>query len=57
MTPEPTLDEVIDMLDTLEQMMDAAESSQALLRVSTIYADVYAYKLKLMAKETPRASH
>lgn len=57
MTPEPTLDEVIDVLETLEQMMDAAEDRLSLLKLSTVYATAYSYKLKLMSKEAPRARH
>ena len=54
MKPEPTLEEVNEVLEEIEQTMSGAHESM-LLKLSALYAAAYSYKLRLMAKETPRA--
>lgn len=54
MNNEPTLDEVIEVLDEIEQAMDDA-SDPLLVKLSALYTSAYSFKLHLMAKETQRA--
>lgn len=56
MNREPTMEEVNEVLAEIEQTMDTA-SEAMLLKLSALYAAAYSYKLRLMARETPRASH
>ena len=56
MKPLPTLDEINELLEEIEQTMDTSHEAM-LLKLSALYAATYSYKLRLMAKEAPRASH
>lgn len=51
----PTLEEVNDVLDEVEQLMSSTSDGEALLRLSAVYAAAYSFKLRLTSKENPHA--
>ena len=55
MNTDPTIQDVIGALDEIEQLMTSTDDEQVLLRLSSLYATVYSYKLRLMAKESKHA--
>lgn len=54
-TKEPTLAEVIEALDEIEDALDTATDSAMLYKLSELYALAYSFKLHMMAKETCNA--
>ena len=54
MKPTPTLKEIAAVLVEIKRTMDT--SSEAMLpKLAGLYVATYIYKLRLLAKETPRA--
>lgn len=55
MNKEPTLEDITQLLEEIEDTMDTVRSAAALENLSAVYASAYAYKLRLMAREKPHA--
>jgi predicted transcriptional regulator len=55
-TKTPTIEEIDHALEQIKALLDMTQSDQHGM-LAALYAEVYAIKMCIMAKENPHASH